>query len=599
MSTRRYLPTVICAVLMNFSLWCGAQSVENTTSDGVNSVPEGMIAVPAGKFWMGTSPQQATRLAGEYGLNPDLFGIQPYKEVELPAFFIDRHEVTNRQYREFVEKSGHRQPVNWQIAGYPDGMDDYPVVGTDYADAIAYAQWAGKRLPTEAEWEKAARGMDGRLWPWGNEWDPEACRMDDSGGRPMNPVPSPAGAHPRDRSVYGAMDLAGNVPEWVEGDLAPDFQYTGLVKGGGFLFASAYQFICAARVGHPQGNGSLTSSIMFNTPYIGFRCAKDAPVPSQKPAGFVALQPDDQAEEQATTQPAASDTVKSVPTILATSNLPRPPDPSRYQKERIKVLPVIDLPHVDIKKADASGWPKGFSHEAIAQKMDPWRLEIKVPYLPDDRFGILLENFWQHNAPVESANFNDDFTMAEITTTVHDWNLKSRIRLEGKRDCVDIVYENQNLGDQTIPGSQEMCLSTLGTPNFRDHDGVRTFLSTEKGMLPMTAIWHHVNDRIYCQNFMLPADPPPPATGPTITGPFIALTSRDGQWLVAPVSLSDPPNRLFNNREYSCLHCNMDSSIGPRQTRVIKQRIYFLKGGLEDLAARYEVDREYQSTATP
>src|SRR5207237_6049226 len=120
-----------------------------------------MVLIPGGKFVMGLTREQQLKLAAEYHVSPDLLGTQPYREVELPPFWIDKYEVTNAQYRLFLEATGHRPPIAWLDRGFPKGMEDRPVTGVDFDDALAYSRWAGKRLPTEAEWEKAARGGKG------------------------------------------------------------------------------------------------------------------------------------------------------------------------------------------------------------------------------------------------------------------------------------------------------------------------------------------------------------------------------------------------------------------------------------------------------
>lgn len=160
-----------------------------------------MVEIPGGSFIFGSDK-------GE----PDE---APAQEMELPAFEIDMFEVTNADFRAFVEATGYvtdaeaRGDRGWQA--YAEGKDRHPVVKVSWNDAVAFCQWAGKRLPTEAEWEKAARGTDGRIYPWDNQWDPTKVNGKDYGLRGTAVVGSfGAGASP-----YGAHDMAGNVWEWT------------------------------------------------------------------------------------------------------------------------------------------------------------------------------------------------------------------------------------------------------------------------------------------------------------------------------------------------------------------------------------------------
>jgi len=113
---------------------------------------------------------------------------RPQHAVYLDAFDLDRYEVTHVRYQRFLQATGRRPPPYWSDDDYPAGQSDYPVVGVSWDDADAYCAWAGKRLPTEAEWEKACRGTDGRVYPWGNLWEPRRANVDLSGRAGVGPL---------------------------------------------------------------------------------------------------------------------------------------------------------------------------------------------------------------------------------------------------------------------------------------------------------------------------------------------------------------------------------------------------------------------------
>ncbi len=179
-----------------------------------------MVLVPAGRFTIGD----------------DLDRESPQRSVHLDAFYISVYAVTNRQYRAFVEATGH-QPPNigaridslsfWREEGCPEEFDDYPVVLISWEDADAYAKWAGCRLPNEAEWEKAARGPEGMLYPWGDRWDENNCRnRNNKGEESVAPVYS----YPEGVSGYGTWNQSGNIMEWCS--VREDDENAGNVPDG-------------------------------------------------------------------------------------------------------------------------------------------------------------------------------------------------------------------------------------------------------------------------------------------------------------------------------------------------------------------------------
>ncbi len=207
---------------------------------------ETMRYIPSGDFLMGDSE------------GPD--DARPAQHIFLPEFFIDRYEVTNAQYAMF--DASHQ---------YLDGKDLFPVVNVTWEEAQAYAAWLGKRLPTEAEWEKAARGTDARLYPWGDDFDFSRCNTEESGNRGLTAV----NHYPGGDSPYQVSDVFGNVLEWTADyyrpyagsqHTTPDFQEDFIVLRGSPWIHQGRGVNCATRSYAPADNKSN---------FIGFRCVKD------------------------------------------------------------------------------------------------------------------------------------------------------------------------------------------------------------------------------------------------------------------------------------------------------------------------------------
>lgn len=201
-------------------------------------VSDGMIRVDAGYFLMGASPED--QLLDPNYPGDDLSFSRPQRQVWVSAFEIDCYPVTNAVYKRFVDDTGYEVPhyhSDWDVRAayswdtvrrtFPEGMENHPVVLVSWYDALAFCDWAKKRLPTEAEWEKAARGVDGRRYPWGNSGDPaEHCHCVHSRYAFDPLVPSkdlaPVDAYPLGRSPYGCYDMLGNTFEWCADWYADD-----------------------------------------------------------------------------------------------------------------------------------------------------------------------------------------------------------------------------------------------------------------------------------------------------------------------------------------------------------------------------------------
>lgn len=173
--------------------------------------PEGMAPIPAGEFLMGTDEVDETDFAAEQGIiKPWFVDEGPSHKVYLPLYYIDRHEVTHSKYAEFIRAKKRNPPSYWENGVYAKGSDPFPVVMVRWQEAQDYCNWKKGRLPTEAEWEKAARGADGRHYPWGMAFD---IRKANVGGATKDLTP--VGAYVFGQSPYGVFDMIGNVWEWT------------------------------------------------------------------------------------------------------------------------------------------------------------------------------------------------------------------------------------------------------------------------------------------------------------------------------------------------------------------------------------------------
>ena len=213
-----------------------------------------LVQIPAGAFSMGTIP------TGLRKTDPE----EPQRSVTLDAYAIGMYQVTNAQYAQFVEATGYPQPQFWTDARF--NAPDFPVAGVSWYDATNFLEWLcsltseAYRLPTEAEWEKAARGTDGREYPWGNTWDAAKTNTSESQNGQLMPV----GSYPAGVSPYGCYDMAGNVSEWCSDWFhAETYQYSPsdnpqgaiegrrkLIRGGSWRARGEFAARCANRAAY-------------------------------------------------------------------------------------------------------------------------------------------------------------------------------------------------------------------------------------------------------------------------------------------------------------------------------------------------------------
>ena len=294
---------LVLAILAAGGLSVAGLAARAHAQDPVAPTPA-LAPAPAPALWTGTSGTVHVP-AGPFiqGDDSGREGELPRAVVQVGAFSIDRTEVTNASFARFLRSTGEdsaarhpdqprgkdHTPRHWKdfrpallqatgMASLQRFDDDtfrepeHPVVGVDWFDAWAYCRWAGRRLPTEAEWEKAARGVDGAVWPWGDQWQWDRCNSGGyewKGERDGWIYSAPVGSYPSGASPFGCLDMAGNVSEWVDDEAPPDagdpVGPRRIVKGGGSDSYPSAVRPAARQAREPE----------FRHFSLGFRCAAD------------------------------------------------------------------------------------------------------------------------------------------------------------------------------------------------------------------------------------------------------------------------------------------------------------------------------------
>lgn len=222
---------------------------------------------------------------GEFEMGDGVGENSPPHRVGLSGYWIAVYAVTNAQYLKFIEETGHRAPDKmdygkrvWKKGKFAPEKTDHPVVGVSWDDSVAYATWAGCELASEAQWEKAARGPQGLVYPWGNEWDTNKCRYAGNRGEEKT---CPVHGYPQGMSGYGTYNQSGNVWEWCadrydakyyrsspkQDPPGPDESLTRVYRGGCWWYLAPVKFRAADRYGYVPG---------YRGDYLGLRLVKNA-----------------------------------------------------------------------------------------------------------------------------------------------------------------------------------------------------------------------------------------------------------------------------------------------------------------------------------
>jgi len=272
---------IMLSTILSVALTSGALGTPQKKVD-LSSYP-GMVLIPQGSFEMG-SRRSLRELdpvsifqADRHMLGPE----NPAHEVILDDYYIDLYEVANADYRKYLEATGSKTlPRYWDDPNF--NQPTQPVVGTTWKEAQAFCQWNNKRLPTEAEWEKAARGKRPVKYPWGDE-EPDKTRLNFNSNVGKT---APVGSYPAGKSDYGVFDLSGNVSEWVqdwhfpeyylfspkENPPGPEQGHYKIIRGGNWINNAEDVSLTYRNATVPKARSKT----------VGFRCVAAAPQPAQK-----------------------------------------------------------------------------------------------------------------------------------------------------------------------------------------------------------------------------------------------------------------------------------------------------------------------------
>ncbi len=484
----------------------------------------GMVLLPAAEVAVGTSPQRRVELAKRFEchptwLNDDLAG----RKAKLAAFWIDRFPVTNAHYLAFVRATKHPQPGWWGQA-FPAEYDKHPVVGVSGKDALAYAKWAGKRLPTAEEWEAA---VGGGLFAWGDAW-PGPLKLPRL-GRVLWELPAtrPVGSGECGRSTSGIEDFAGQALEWVAGVRPHHGVQFQTMKGASWFHEDPVNFRTASGWWAHEG---------WRASFSGFRCALDG---DKAPPAVQDAAPDN------------------------------PPSAAAIRERLLSPRSGLVALH-----------PAGGAAR---------HLGISVPTLGHEGFGLSAPEtiLWNGKG---ALSWRDQPEMAWAKDKpAYEMRFKE-FRLNADfaagDDYVEQLFTATNLTDKPATFRTSSCFNLHGHPMFYDLEQRRTFaLGADGKFVPMRTLTRGGD----CVRWI--AGGPMSELGGNLRWAVLAVVSRDGQWVIASArGGAEKQFSVVTNTLFTCLHTDSTVSVPAGGRAATRQRLYFLKGTLDDFLKRFRAD---------
>lgn len=490
----------------------------------------GMCWIPAGRVTVGTSAVQRSELARRFGCHATWLGDDlPERQVDLPAFWIDRHPVTNAQYLAFVQATGHARPPWWRSGDdpFPRRYADHPVVGVSGSDARAFAKWARKRLPTAEEWEAAMAGSGDGCFAWGDDW-PGPLRLQP----PKRPDWSQPGTHPVGtgrcgRSSRGVEDFAGQALEWVSRSLPHHGVRFQLIKGASWFHEDPVSFRVAAGCYAYEG---------WRSSFTGFRCALDG---DRKPSPTPSALPDHDGRKTRTHAPPA---------------------------------------HGPIRLRSAGGVSR--------------HLAVDVPSFGTGSFSLTAPEtiLWNGNS-VLSWHTTPDITWRIQQPDKAAYQMRfDELLVDGEflvgENKVEQHFTATNRTQHAGQFRTSSCFNLLNHPMLYDCEYRRTYvLNAEQQFVSMRRLSRHGD----CVRWI--TGPQMRELGDGIRWAVLAVVSRDGRQIVATGRAGAARDFGVNgNALFTCLHADSTITVPAGQRATTEQLFWFIEGTLDDLVQQCRKD---------